>query len=386
MTDAHDEAAIGQVCVSADHSDWRDISPPVRSIDVEDHEFLTDKATIILDDHTGVLSHASFEGLEVRVVLGWNNEKATIFEGVVSGSRAVTQQAGPQVELTALDFTYRMSRHTPDPPMQWHSGEKLSEIVKSIVQRAEYRIVPFQIEPATDPTFNDDNPLRQANENDFDFVQRLARDYNCRAFIEFDGQSSSKFYFVPVQRLASAEPIGLLKCCRGMGDLISFELERVSSGSLVERTSSATDPTTGDTVTHPAAPVPARPALTPPAPERNPDLSTSQRDAVQALTELAASAEANLQPARQHVGGESSHPAAAAGRVVPDPTRLLGFSGKGVATGTVKLRAKSRVKISGIAPWAEGDWYVTKVNHVYTRQRVGHRQSTTYVSNFKATR
>jgi hypothetical protein len=62
------------------------------------------------------------------------------------------------------------------------------------------------------------------------------------------------------------------------------------------------------------------------------------------------------------------------------------MSGHGVATGTVKLRAKSLVTIQGVAPWAEGDWYVTKVNHVYTRERINNRTRSSYYTKFTATR
>ena len=384
MLSPTDESAAGGILVSADGSAWHEVSAPVSSIDVEDHEYLTDKATILLDDHTGVLAHASFEGLELRVRLGWNLDRQTIFEGVVTGARSVTQREGPQVELTALDFTYRMSRRTPEP-FTWNRGQKLSEVVGSIVSRAQYDIKPKQIEPSIDVAFSATNPLVQANQSDWDFVQSLARRYNCRAFVEFDGKDSTEFFFVPVEKLASAPTALNLRCCRGLGGLISFDYERISSGSMVELTATAVDRSTGATTTVEPPPRPPLPAVPPAATDRDRDLTRGQRVAIQALTELGAAAAAKIAADRRRVGGDAADPAAAAASTMPDPTRRVGLSGNGVANGNVGLRAKNRVDISGIAPWAEGHWYVTKVNHVYTRQRLGTRYSSSYVSNFRVT-
>jgi hypothetical protein len=61
-----------------------------------------------------------------------------------------------------------------------------------------------------------------------------------------------------------------------------------------------------------------------------------------------------------------------------DPTRALGLHGHGLAVGSVMLRAKGMVTLTGIANWAEGDWYVRQVNHLMTDK--------TYLSRFVITR
>lgn len=381
-----DDSAVAELSVSADGQDWRDVSPPIVSVDIEDHDRLTDKATVVLDDNTGVLADVSFEGVEVRLTLGWQAEKATIFEGVVTGSRVIAAPGGQQIELTALDFTSRMSRHTPEPPMVWHSNETLKDVLTSIVGRTEYGITPFQIEPTDNLTYDDIHQLRQANVNDWEFVLGLAGRQNCLTFLEFDGTDASKFYFVPIAKVGTAEPIGELRYCRGTGELIEFDYERVSSGALPARSVSTIDPSSGQVVT-PPVPAPAdRPALPAPATGRDPALGPSRRAALESLAELVAVTNAQLKRPTERVAGQAADPTAAAAQVVPDPTRALGFSGRGVASGTVKLRAKSRVTISGIAPWAEGVWYVTKVNHVYTRERINNRTRSSYYSKFTATR
>ncbi|MFI1169989.1 hypothetical protein [Streptomyces melanogenes] len=383
MARPNDDTPACRLHMSVDGKDWRDVTPPLRSVDVEDHDRLTDKATIVFDDPGGALAHASFEGLTVRVALGWGDRTATIFEGVIAGHRVIATQDTQWLELTALDFTFRMTGHTPDPPRVWDSGERLSDVVRTLVTRPEYRIVAAQIEPTDDRRFDKKSPLRQANVNDWEFVLDLARRQNCLTFVEFDGHDESRFSFVPLAKVVAAQPIGELRYLRG-GPLLEFDYERINSAAPPLRQESTVDPVSGRLVVEPVAALEPRPALPPPAAAH---LDPPQRRALVSLTELAAVAETRLTRPTERVAGAAADPAAVAARVVPDPTRRLGFSGHGVATGNVELRAKSMVTIKGVASWAEGDWYVTKANHVFTRAPGGTgRARPGYYTKFTATR
>jgi hypothetical protein len=101
-------------------------------------------------------------------------------------------------------------------------------------------------------------------------------------------------------------------------------------------------------------------------------------------------ADAEVQPtalrARSTLSGIPSSPALAELRVQQDRTRILGFNGRGLAMGTVFLRAKGSVEIDGLATWAKGRWYVSRVNHVVQRTRVADATQLTYRSRFVATR
>lgn len=383
MAKQNDTTPACQLSMSADGKDWRDLTPPLRSVDVEDHDRLTDKATIVFDDPGGALAHASFEGLTVRVALGWGDRTVTIFEGVIAGHRVIATRDTQSLELTALDFTFRMAGHVPDPPRVWNSGERLSDVVRALVTRPEYRIVAAQIEPTDDRRFDEKSPLRQANVNDWEFVLDLAHRQNCLAFVEFDGQNESRFSFVPVAKVVAAQPAGELRHICDGGHLLEFDYERIAAAAPPLRQESAIDPVSGQVVVKPVAAQQPRPALPPPAAER---LDPRQRRALEALTELAAVADTRLTRPAERVAGAAADPAAAAARVVPDPTKRLGFSGRGVATGNVALRAKSMVTIKGVASWAEGDWYVTKANHVFTRTPGTGRARPGYYTKFTATR
>ncbi|GAA4699549.1 hypothetical protein [Phytohabitans rumicis] len=386
MAEASDKSPVGEVEVSLDRTDWRDVSPPVQSIEIEDHDQLTDKATIVLDDHTGALAGAGFEGLFVRLTLGWQAQPAAIFEGEITSARVLAQPEGQKIELTALDFTYRMSRQ-PYVPTEWAVGERLSEVLKRIATRADYHIAvkrPEDIQPTDDAPLTAQNARRPADGlNEWQFILREADRQGCRTFVEYDGKVSA-FYFVPVDRLATAEPEGNLRYCRGIGELIEFDYERISSGATPTLATSTTDPATGASVELPATPPAPPPPLPPPDTDRN--VTPRQRSAIEALTELSAAATARLKPPEGKVTGEAADAAGVAVRVRPDPLRRLGQRGRGVAVGNVQLRAKSRVLITGVAPWAEGEWYLAKVNHVYTRERVNNRFRPSYFTKFTATR
>ena len=57
---------------------------------------------------------------------------------------------------------------------------------------------------------------------------------------------------------------------------------------------------------------------------------------------------------------------------------VMAGHGDGLAVGTIKLRAKGKVEIAGVANWAEGDWYVRQVTHIIADQN--------YLTRFVVTR
>ena len=136
MTDAKANTAAARIEISVDGKDWRDISPPLQSLEIEDHDSLTDQAKLVLDDNTGLLANASFEGLLIRIGVGYGEKTPLIFEGVITAARIVTQAEGQKVEITAQDFSFRMSKHTPEE-RKWEKGQKLSEVSAGIRQRRD---------------------------------------------------------------------------------------------------------------------------------------------------------------------------------------------------------------------------------------------------------
>jgi len=194
-----------------------------------------------------------------------------------------------------------------------------------------------------------------------------------------------------VRKLLQSKPQGTLKYCRGLGHLIEFSYERIANAAAAEKSAAVMDPLTGESRVFTSAPTEPTP---PPEPsgktrDRLAGISPNRAREYDAALEVAASAPSkpDEQVPREQVQGLPSDPAQAEASIQKDPTRVLGFIGKGETVGSVKLRAKGRVTLEGIAPWAAGDWYVRQVRHIYTRTTLGEKQHRgTYRTQFVVTR
>jgi hypothetical protein len=93
--------------------------------------------------------------------------------------------------------------------------------------------------------------------------------------------------------------------------------------------------------------------------------------------------------AKEFVAGLPSDPTLGDSMIQQDPTRALGFIGHGTAVGNVKLRAKGKITIDGIASWAAGDWYLRRVNHQIVQGVRADQQGKargSYITRFMVTR
>jgi phage protein D len=359
--------------------DGSQIATDIVSVTVTDYDSVVDKAEIVLDDRTGTYTDALCAGSGLVVDMGWTSEHAILFEGdVLWVENSATPNGTRRVKLTALDLASRMfwTKHPHKP----YTG-KLSDIIKSILsENSAYRIKEGDIKPDPDPEFTETKPLLKRDENDWEFIKRLANEYNARAFVEYNG-GASKLYFVALSTLVKSKPQGYLHYCGPFSELIDFSCQRLGTNAETLYQAAVHDPTTGDLVESPApeAKPPAAPLK--PDPSHMADLAKSDPAAgerYKAAFEVAA--KATPLPTPQAMGDPlPSDPQAVATRTKFDPTRELGFRGVGTARGTIKLRAKGKVGISGVAPWADSnDWYVHQVTHLI--------QNGTYLTKFGVTR
>lgn len=338
-----------------------DVVSSVESVDIEDHDTAIDRARVVFDDSQAVISQILKEQTRLQVSIGWSTENAFIFEGIVMGIKTEAKgQAQQRVTLTAYDLSYQM--RLKQPQKRVFTSGKLSDAITAIV--GEYSASGIQagdIKPDPDPVFTDLQPLaKREGQTDWDFIQDLTKIYGARAFCEVN-DGVSKFYFVSAASLLKADPMGtMLYCPGGAGKLLEFSYQRIGSSASLVPSATAVDPQTGKVITQQATPPPPDPPL-----EVDPTADAQLQQAADAA------AKSDGQPADGRptpvLSGKASDPVKLGVQIQQDPTRILGFYGKGVAVGTIKLRAKGKVTIKGIAPWAEGDWYVHKVNHCYQR-------------------
>jgi hypothetical protein len=352
-----------------------DFSSTVESVNVEDHDRAIDRANVVFDDPQARLGQLPREQGVMQVSMGWNSENTLLFEGIVIRVKAdASGSARQRVTVTSYDLGYRMKQGLKDETGQrkvksfsLDSGTWKDAILKVVGQYKNDGILVDAKNIILDP-----NPVlgplnkaySLANESDWDFLQRKAVDFNARAFVELNNDKP-QFYFVTEKSLLKGDPMGVLFYCVGGGgrQMTAFEYQRIGSGASSSSSATVIDPKTGDPITKTADP---------PAPEAplevDPTADAELAKAADILGKAAGKPEES-RPALNIVGGVSD-PNKYATEVKADPTRILGFYGKGTVIGTVKLRAKGKVTIKGIAPWAEGDWYVHQVNHIYQRINV----------------
>lgn len=340
----------------------RPITDRVRSVEVEDNDRLIDKVTVVLDDTPTEASSTVREGQRVQVALGWGTEHTVLFEGLTTRSGTQDQPSSTrQTTIVAYDMSYLLNQ-TVRPSRDFTSGT-LSTIVDQLL--VDYPLPVGQIKLEPDPSFTEQRRLRQVNKTDWQFLQDLALEFGARCFVEYN-EGRSRFYFVSESVLLQGDALGKFNYCAGVSKLIQFSYQRVASAAAPQRSATTTDPVTGAIIPPlPGTPTPPETAPTAAPPTvSSPDAQRRQQDT------LGAASNPNLpeQTARR------------------DPTRILGFFGEGLAVGNVNLRAKGKLTIDGIAPWAAGDWYIRKVVHTYTRERASSTDRSTYYSRFVVTR
>jgi hypothetical protein len=245
---------------------------------------------------------------------------------------------------------------------------------------------PAHIVCDPDPQFTGDPPLRQHGQTDLQFLQWLGWRYGHRAFVEFN-EGKSQFYFVSNHRLLTGDPMGALQWCHGLRQLRQFHYDRVAARAVRQRVATVPDPRSG-------ASTPAAGQVAPPVQPVEPDTrhaATLGRldPAERARYESGSTAAPSATPAAPvPVAGLPSDPRLATAVTTWDPTRALGLSGAGTAVGTIMLRAKGKVTIEGVAPWAEGDWYVSKAVHTWrdTTTAAAQKHTASYETTFAVTR
>lgn len=342
----------------------RNVTASVRSVEVEDNDRLIDKATVVLDDPSAAGSASVQEGMALKIDLGWMTEHAVLFEGRVARVEGAASGGTRRLTVTAYDLSHLMHRETR---RQTYSSGTLSSVLRQICGRYA-ELIEGEIVVDPDPSYSEDDPLRQANVTDLQLVYDLAHRHRSRFFVEYN-EGRSRFYFIPESRLVSGDSMGTLHFCQGFSQVIEFSYQRVASCAAAQRTAVAVDPTSGA----------ATPATPPPDPPPAPAADTSEladladrrggESGAVLDSALQASGEAPEQPAAQvrrgTASGLPSDPRRAQDAVRQDPTRIVGLRGQGLAVGTIMLRAKGKVTVEGIAPWAAGDWYVQKATHIH---------------------
>jgi hypothetical protein len=361
-----------------------EVAASVMDLVVEDDDRLIDKATLVLNDPLRFVADIPREGQKMTVDMGWVSEHAVLFMGDIADVAVRAVGSGQQVTIHALDPSHTLMRQ---PTRSAHHVGKLSDILKKLIAAADTEIAIGQIELDADPDFTTDQPLRQYNRRDWEFIQQLADRYGCRASVEIDGGGPT-FFFVSLQRLMTRDTLAVLRVGPMQGPLLDFEYRRLAGAAAPVRAAVTTDPLTGAAVSEASLPGTPEdpPVVNQSVSYRLTSNNRSAGDYENAMDVVAGAAGLpETQYPQETIPGMSSCAATAATLVARDPTRVRGQLAKGTTTGNIGMRSKERIEIAGAAGWAHGPWYLRQVRHVYSRRR-GKQAADTYVTRFVATR
>jgi phage protein D len=356
-----------------------EISRQVISVDVQDEDRGTDFATVVVDNQGMTNTEAIRVGNEVRIEMGWESEHALLFVGRVHRTQTAAHASGSsRLSFTCRDLSMRMCDR-PTTANRQHVGT-LEEILTALATEASIEMGKVLIDPMPSWTEGERGPLNQGTRTTWQMIQDLAEEYRSRAFVEVNSSEKDTaaqreaggvplLYFVSEEALLNQKPLGKLRYCAGYGSLLEFEIQRVGSGAAPSAETTVVDEVSGEVRTE-SGPEPAveEPAALTAGQTHHLTAAGGEARARGAEASIDHANQQPVQPAdvrpRSRVAGTPSDPGLARRLVMQDPTRVLGLFGRGLAMGTVFLRAKGSVEIDGLASSANGRWYVRRVNHI----------------------
>lgn len=352
-----------------------DITDLFEYMEIEESDSMADLATLVFGDSDLILSDILHEGLSVEIDLGQRDAHAIIFRGIIIGIRARFPYRGRSIiEIEAADSLIQLS-YEPKTLRRWN--KPISQIVRDIATDNLLNAGNIQLDE--DPVIEEFRPLQQVEETDLAFLHRLARDYDCKLYIEH-GEDSDSLSFVSTSKLLSADPVEEKLVFNANMEEFTVSFNAFATNPKISLVS--TDPSKGDLVD--INNVLARPTdgQWVPDPERIAKLGDAAVRISKILSKTA-SKRARLHsfwriPPRN--AGASSRQLSDHSGAVGDKSKYMGLTGVGKALGSIWLRPRYRVTIEGYGGRWSGDWYLAKVcHHVNMAER-------SYYSSFVCTR
>jgi phage protein D len=376
-----------------------DVSAQCVQVDVQDEDRGTDRAVVVMDNQAESSTDAIREGTEVRIEMGWESAYALMFVGRVHRVHSAARSGGvSRIQMLCHDVSTLLNQRPEEPNLQ-HVGT-LTQILTAIAGEQNIEMGDVQIDPM--PSWTEDDTLDQGTRTSWQMIQDLAEEYRARAFMEVNSVSTDtdaereaggipRLYFLSEEWLLAQDSIGKLRYCTGFGEILEFDTQRIGSGASPSAQSTMIDPVSGEICTEDGDPHAPDPPVS--LTEGQAGNLTSAMGSGRARNAEAAVQIANDQPVQPsdvrrqtRVAGAPSDCDLSRRLVERDQTRILGLHGRGLAMGTIFLRAKGTVEITGLSSTAEGIWYLKRVNHIVEQAQTRDRVRKTYRTRFEATR
>jgi hypothetical protein len=361
--------------------DDEELSDQVLRLELDERDSLADLVTLTFGDSHLILADLLVEGQPIEIDLGWTDEHAVVFRGIITGIRGNYPSGGlPTVEVEAMDSLITLSlrsktRRWTEAPAQIVNAVAVANHLKpGTVDLAEPAgELPGGAAPSQPPL------EQQVEETDLAFLHWLAREYDCKVFVDHV-EASDTLNFIATRTLLKADP--LERALVFNASLQSFAPSFDLFATDPEEHLVTTDPSTADRVQLNRKLIDGREGLWFPDPDRIARLG----DGVGRVASLAARATSRhytvtdtwRRPPR--LAGAPSRPSSDPAGTFGDPSRCQGQVGRGRTPGNIWLRPRRRVTIEGYGGRWSGVWYLARTRHLLDLPR------RSFVTSFVCTR
>jgi phage protein D len=356
----------------------QDVTPWVSSVQVVEDDRLADSVTFTVADPRMLYADALMEGCYAEIDLGYQqpDQHALLLRALITKVELSYPENGiPTVKIKGEDKSIEMG--LVEKKKLWRSTT-VTRIVQQIAGRYGFARVEARLDP--DPRVTREN---QDAKTDLAFLQDLAKKYQAKCFVELDETDAEVLYFIPERRILRLRRADALRLRYRQGpgsNLTSFS--PTFDASYIDRLKEVNDlDGRGQRVTTPTPP-PAEVFIWELSPDLRSRASTIDWSRLQALYDIGVRARTKLQeqlaapqPRAGVVAGDQEELDARSGQL---ESRRLGMSATGTTVGSIWLRAKSNVTVTGVHQRFAGEWYITSVTHTV--------DPSGYKSEFKAVR
>jgi len=346
-----------------------ELARDLTSMDISEQEGTPDLLVVEVSDPFKVYGHAVQEGMEIEVDLGSVEDHSLVFRGHIHQVDATFPEDGvPTVTLRAHDNAMRMGLRTRS--RRW-TDTTLSGIATDIAR--EHGFMSQDVQLRGDPSFSG-NGVRQHDETDLAFLNRLATQFGAELWVE-PHDAFDRFVFRAQREIMTAEPGVTLHHGRcGVPDrLFSFEARADLSAVQLPRELAAIDEQTGEESGPIMAPVETVAPIEDPFFDENmtafrarhPDRAVRLEALVNAGPMAREDAVQDLGTATRPVSPTFQSPERLQTRAENQfSTRVHGMTATGSTSGNRALHAQHNVEISDVGARFSGIWYLSRVHHV----------------------
>lgn len=340
-----------------------DVSSWVSSVQLVEDDQQADNVALTMPDPRMAWADAVMEGSHAEIDLGYadRDQHALLLRATLTRVETSYPEGGvPELKLKGEDKSIQMGLE--ERTRLWRDTT-VAGVVREVAK--PYGFARVEVALAPDPKVARQH---QDGKTDLAFLQELAKEYHAKCFVELDENDREVLYFIPERRVVTIRrPETLvLRYRQGPGSTLR-SFSPTFDASYLDRLREVHDvDDEGQSVASPTA-QPTDVTAWDLAPDLRSRVSPADWRRLQTIYDAGMRQRTSLQQALTAVRP-------APGRVARDQadldartdrleSRRLGMSARGSTIGSIWLRAKSAVVITGVHQRFAGEWYVTAVTH-----------------------